>query len=178
MNFAKKVLITMGVVALACTLVSLLAPKTAHAFVAALVQITNTVSTPVPTAEALGTASLLNAKCSIITTAPSFKTDCYMVPNDTRAVIEHIDGSCSAPSGTVLGGMTLSISSETVPAIEHIHPLHLDFDSAISGTTTTTFSVPLRDYADPGATFTFTGLGDPSGATIACSAYGRLVPTH
>ena len=177
MSFTKRVLMTMGAVALAFALGSLLAPKTTHALVAALVQVTNTVSTPVPTAEALGTATLLDARCSILTTAPAFKTDCYTVPPDTRAVIEHIDGSCSAPSGTVLGGMTLTSVLTTI----HSHPLHLDFDSAISGSITTTFSIPLRDYADPGATFTFSGLSSgPGGGTISCDArvYGRLVPTH
>jgi hypothetical protein len=49
MNFAKRLLMVVGVASLAGTVGALLAPKTAHALVATLVQVVNTTAQPVPT---------------------------------------------------------------------------------------------------------------------------------
>jgi hypothetical protein len=48
MNFAKRLLMAAGAVALAGTFGALLAPKAAHALIATLVQVANTPSQPVP----------------------------------------------------------------------------------------------------------------------------------
>jgi hypothetical protein len=59
MQFAKRLLMGVGAVALTAMLVSLGAPKAVHAVVAALVQVTNTNSNPVPTADVYRSASQL-----------------------------------------------------------------------------------------------------------------------
>lgn len=48
MNFAKRLLMVAGVVALTGMFGAALTPKAAHAVVAALVQVTNTSANPVP----------------------------------------------------------------------------------------------------------------------------------
>jgi hypothetical protein len=48
-NFTKRLLMMIGVVALAATFGALVAPKTTHALVATLVQVVNTTANPVPT---------------------------------------------------------------------------------------------------------------------------------
>jgi hypothetical protein len=53
MKFAKPTLIGIGGVVLAALLLPLVAPRTVHALAAALVQITNTTSNPVPVAPAV-----------------------------------------------------------------------------------------------------------------------------
>jgi hypothetical protein len=49
MNYAKRMLMGVGVVVIAAMIVALIAPNTAHGLVAALVQVTNTAANPVPT---------------------------------------------------------------------------------------------------------------------------------
>ena len=46
MNYAKRMLLGVGVVVIAAMIVALVAPKTAQRLVAALVQVTNTPSEP------------------------------------------------------------------------------------------------------------------------------------
>src|SRR5271170_6301852 len=67
MRFAKRFLMVAGAGALAAILAIAIAPKTAHGLAAALVQVANTPSNPVPTADAnKATAQNVELLCTTI----------------------------------------------------------------------------------------------------------------
>lgn len=63
MNFAKRLLMVAGAGALAGILALAVAPKTAHALVAALVQVSNTPSSAVPVVHAPAASTVYFATC-------------------------------------------------------------------------------------------------------------------
>jgi len=72
MNFAKRLLMVAGAVAMAGIFGALLAPKAAHGIVATLVQVTNTSSNPVPvTLAPTKTVTVANLNIDL----PCFTTD-------------------------------------------------------------------------------------------------------
>lgn len=105
LNFARKVWMLAGTVALAVCVGSLLAPKTVHALTAALVQVTNTPSNPVQTTEALGSATTLSVSCDL--DGPV----CYTVPTGMRAIIDQLDGGCHANTPGGVGLLTLYVGN-------------------------------------------------------------------
>lgn len=105
MDFAKRLLVVVGIASLAGTVGALLAPKTAHALVATLVQVVNTTAQPVPTLPAQAFNSFdSNGICQFIDTDNGHNDFClvdpiYTVPAGKIAVVEHASGRCILDSG-------------------------------------------------------------------------------
>ena len=186
MRFMKRLLVGIGAVALAGTLLTLLAPKAVHAAVAALVEVANTPANPVPNADvnAPGEEPLQTQIC--LTTPIS--SDCgstpsgFVVPATTsdglsikRLVIEQISASCSE-TGTVTSlqaylGFQMNenqVNGSAFPGIIYLPftptPGNLGAKNPVSSATT-------RAYADPGTEVTmhqeFSTTSPP--ATLVCN---------
>jgi len=73
MKFAKWIVMGSGGVVLALLCVVLISPKTAHALVAALVQVTNTRSNPVPTQDVdIAARHPFTASCNVFGNSGAF----------------------------------------------------------------------------------------------------------
>jgi hypothetical protein len=108
MNFAKRILMVAGAGALAGILAIAIAPKTAHALVAALVQVSNTPSSAVPVTYAPAASNVYFATCKGFFSG-SFGSSCTMPPTpaDRTLVIEAASiisqtGVGSDPSNAVI----------------------------------------------------------------------------
>lgn len=108
MNFAKRMLMVAGAGALAGILAIAVAPKTAHALVAALVQVTNTPSNAVPVMYAPAASNVYFATCEGFFSGSS-SSSCTMPPTpaDRTLVIEAASiitqtGVGSDPSNAVI----------------------------------------------------------------------------
>jgi hypothetical protein len=114
-QFAKSLLMGLGMVLLAALLLAVTAPKSVHAVVATLVQVANTSSNPVPTLEqeaqsafdAQGTCQISVEGCSVATL--------YTVPAGKTAVLESVAFGCllSPSSGTSPSGVQTEAGSLT-----------------------------------------------------------------
>jgi hypothetical protein len=89
MNFAKRFLMIAGAGALAGILATAIAPKTAQALVAALVQVSNTPAAAVPVVHAPAASNVYFASCEGFFTG-GFSSSCSMPPTavDRTLVIE------------------------------------------------------------------------------------------
>jgi len=192
MRFMKRLLMGIGAVALAGTLLTLVAPKAVHAAVAALVEVANTPANPVPNADvnAPGEEPLQTALCNSVgvigcgTTPSSF-----VVPATTadglgvkRLVIEYAGVTCINTGVTGLQAiLSTSTSANIVNGTIFLVNIPLLLTPSAPGTTGAPgASVPMRAYADPGATVS-AGLGGSFIGTAAASCnfavIGRLI-TH
>jgi hypothetical protein len=108
MNFAKRLLMVAGAVALAGILGAQLAPKAAHGIVATLVQVVNTAANPVPTQavdnharHALGLdASVVipDGQLGVFGTFGDANGP-YTVPAGKRLVMESLSAQFNLPTG-------------------------------------------------------------------------------
>lgn len=131
MQFTKNLLMGLGAVVLAAMLLVVAAPKAVHATVAALVQVVNTASNPVPTLEAdAATAFVVTAFCNF--GAPP-GNDCgsalYSVPGGKTAVLESFSSSCNTVSGSALVRFQLGFTApggadvfENIPRLRQFRP--------------------------------------------------------
>jgi|SRR5215469_16512899 len=114
MNSAKRYLVIALSFAICMTVFAAFAPRIAHAITATLVQVVNTGSNPVPTADG-GTyfeANVCHQRGSSTDCAPSGSgPDHFVVPLTTsagaavkRLVIEHVSGICSTYNNTLILG--------------------------------------------------------------------------
>ncbi len=102
MQFAKKLLSALGAVLLAALLLVVAAPKTVHALVATLVQVSNTPSNPAITLEEEAqSAFVANTTCSFVTTDCTINS-LYSVPENKIAVIESVSDYCYIAEGTTI----------------------------------------------------------------------------
>ncbi len=105
MKFAKPALMVVGCVLLTGLTLTLFAPKTVHALAAALVQVTNTRSTPVPTQDVdIAARHPFTATCYIYANGGAFAT-CQPTPAPPYAgyetVIQNVNVSLNQDSGNV-----------------------------------------------------------------------------
>jgi hypothetical protein len=177
MQFAKRLFMGLGAVALMAVLLTLAAPKAVRGVVATLVQVTNTVSTT----ESLGTDPILQASCTIYGFPNGGnlvgKEECYTVPAGKRAVIEEVDGYCGSPSQVSLPYMLTGVAGasviHTLP-LQQLQSGYYPFAHAFSLTT------PVRFYSDPGTSINFAaGTDDLTGqSTCTFTITGRLLPSN
>ena len=175
MQFAKRLLMGAGAVALAGLLGVMIAPKATHGVVATLVQVTNTAANPVlnrdidrsenqPFSTSLCYGSGGAFPCYLGESQPSS----FVVPSTTsdgsavaELVIDYVDGSCSATAGGVLIDVVIgtSVSKNTVNSIGsayHFFPLLQNPNITASNQGHIfTWSAPARIFADPGSTVSF-----------------------
>jgi len=183
MQFAKRLLMGVGAVALAAMVLSLTAPKAVHGMVAALVQVANTNETPVPTEEALGTQTLVQFSCPADEgTSPGIinSKTCYTVPAGSRAVIEQVDGSCNL----LKGGGVITLTGITIGGVGASYNLPMQVQPDLGSTfgldyTYYMFNQQVRIYAPPGAAIVFGSSTSDKSGTASCyfNVSGRLVPT-
>jgi hypothetical protein len=121
MRIAKRLLMSIGTAALVAFLAIVVAPKTAHALVAALVQVTTTTANPVPTEDIRGSASqILELACPTNDGGQGFcvqddpstpSSSPFTVPAGQNFVITQIESLCS---GWGNGGLSLGYSISKV----------------------------------------------------------------
>jgi hypothetical protein len=105
MKFAKWIVMGSGGVILALLCVVLISPRTAHALVAALVQVTNTRSNPVPTQDVdIAARHPFTASCNVFGNSGAFAT-CQPTPapptSGYETVIQNVNVSLNQDSGSV-----------------------------------------------------------------------------
>lgn len=193
MNYIKKALSTLGGIFLAALLIAALAPRATHAVVAALVQVANTDSSPVPTAEALGTATLIpigpfGTTCTDFAgddgSPGSFFANCYTVPPGKRAVVENVTGFCGAPKGVSIAQLSITVYPSDyipadVPGMPQYFPVQLTGNPGGDSFNFFTVNVTTRFYADPGDILVLGGFSSDTAGQTYCTLgiNGRLVPT-
>ncbi len=181
MQYAKRFLMVAGTVAVAVIVCSLAAPKATHAVVAALVQIANTNSNPVPTEEDLGHATTLRFGCFVVSVpnggllSPPDQPDCYTVPAGQRAIIESVDGACTTAIGKAIryAAFQTALNNNI-----DFHFISLQSDNSAISYTAYSVSNTVRWYFDPGTVVTFGALTTDLTNFSSCSVgvSGRLVP--
>jgi len=142
MRLAQRLFVGIGAVALAALLITLVAPKSVHAAVAALVQVTNTAASPANTEDISKQANqLVHLLCSADTGAGF--ADChssspsgviagsqYSVPSGQNLVINEVDiVQLDGPSAT-----------QVSLALQGVGTIHYDW--FVSGQNTTQFTYP------------------------------------
>jgi hypothetical protein len=177
MNSAKRLLMVVGVVALATAFGAVVAPKTAHALVATLVEVVGNVAVVNPTDASGNKLALLARDADNPAAQPFqfFQTGSQLfftvgVPTGKRLVIQLISVECLEPQAvpqdlrvfTVAGGQFAQYTT----APQQI------------GTLAVIWNQQGRIYADPGSTVSISsGSGTPAGSNCGASLSGYLVDT-
>lgn len=154
-----------GAVALAGTILTLVAPTAVHAAVAALVQVTNTPANPVPNADvnAPGEEPFQTQVCfdTPPTGACGSTPGGFTVPTTTsdglsikRLVIEQISASCNE-TGTIIGlnaYLSFQMNENQVNGSAFPGTIYLPFTPTPGnlGAKNPVSTVAVRAYADPG----------------------------
>jgi hypothetical protein len=114
MQFTKRLLMGLGGVALVAMLASMFAPKSVHALVATLVEVSNTPSNPVPNADVSKSAAQnielfcqdfsigVNNPCSL--QSQNGQQSAWSVPDGMNFVITDVDIAVQVFSGTAFVG--------------------------------------------------------------------------
>lgn len=110
MKFAKWIVMGSGGVVLALLCVVLISPKTAHALVAALVQVTNTRSNPVPTQDVdIAARHPFTASCNVFGNGGAFVV-CQPTPapptSGFETVIQSVNIQLNQDTGSVQPAVT------------------------------------------------------------------------
>ena len=103
MKFAKTFFVGIGGFAVAAVLLTMIAPKAAHAVVATLVQVVNTPANPVPNQDVdqRGRNSYQAYLPCLTTAANNVCTILFpAVPSGKRLVVEHVSASIGIPSAS------------------------------------------------------------------------------
>jgi hypothetical protein len=178
MKFAKSFLMGTGAVVLAGLVLTLVAPKAAHAIAATAVQVENTRSSPVPNQDVdIPARHVFTATCSS-TGLASCELFPFSVPANNEFVIQNVSmsyysgGSTGLPASAFLdvvqGGQADGIS---FPILQQMN------QSASSQNLAVNQQVTL--YADPGINDNVCGMVSgtafSSGASFSCTVTGYLV---
>lgn len=195
MNVIRKAVTALGGIFLAALLIAALAPKTARGIAAALVQVTNTSSNPVPTVMS-GTpfeAALCHSFGATQGTLCGAQSSSFVVPSTTaagapvkRLVVEHVSGICAGENTPLIAAiLTGPFVADAVPntagTMFHYFPLTLETTGPGPSSLTEqdySFGGPTRIYFDPGVTVNqLTELFEPSNVDAFCLAQveGTLV---
>jgi len=185
MNFAKRLLMVAGAVALAGVLSIMLTPKAVHAVVSTLVTVVNTPANSVPTSDA-GAANEPFEFEAISRTTPFFYAS-FTTPSTTadgravyRLIIEEVTASCSglsAPTSGVRvsgfpfsgagGNLGLNNGSEN----DHYFPFPNNPEAGLQ-----VLAQQTRIYVDPGVTVSMnTFSAFESSGVCAYTASGHFI---
>ena len=143
MRFAQSLIMGIGAVALAAVLMTLVAPKSVHAAVAALVQVANTTASPANTEDISKQANqLVHLVCSLAGTGSGF-TNCFSSP--PNGVITGSQYSVPAGQNLVINEVDIhqvdgASASQVSLALQGVGPIHYDW--FVSGQNTMQFTYP------------------------------------
>jgi hypothetical protein len=165
MNILRKAITTLGGVFLAALLITALAPKAARGVAAALVQVTNTSTNPVPTVSADANfpyeAFLCIGNCGTAPTSFSVPSTTATGVSVKRLVIEDLNTFCSA--GSEILQLEVPAPADTNQPGVPIAYLFLETDAAFGGSIGHAI---VRIYADPLATVSFNGSSGTCSANV------------
>jgi hypothetical protein len=193
MRFMKRLLMGISAVALAGTLLTLVAPKAVHAAVAALVLVTNTPANPVPNADvnAPGEEPFQTQICDTLGSFPgacSGTPGTFTVPSTTsdglsvkRLVVEQISAQCASLGAVSHPVTTLSFQTNENQVNGTVFPAVISLPLVAGGPPGYISSTTVRAYADPGTSsgwnLGFDGGGSGTGLTCTYTIVGSLI-TH
>jgi hypothetical protein len=185
MRLAKRMFMGLGVTALAALIVTLVAPKAVHAAVAALVEVTNTSSNPVPNADvnASGEEPFQTFLCSAGGDLTCTNPSTFTVPATTsdglsvkRLVIEFLSVNCTNFGGSDLRvNLTAQINENPVNGGALIGNTVLPLAPSSPGTSGYPLgSMFMRAYADP-LTIVSVGVEGAFGTSSGVLCYFTVV---
>ncbi len=172
MQFMKRLCIGVSGVALAAVLITLSAPKAAHAIVAALVRDVDnpgraTIVAPTCAARLSGTTGGTFA-CELASSGSP-----YTVPAGQRLVIEQVSADCDTPPTYVVNTAVLQLTEEGADVRV---PFVLTPEGPLGGLvasptplTIFTLNEAVRYYADPGTSLIFKAASDDVIPNTGCS---------
>jgi hypothetical protein len=165
MKFAKSILTGVGGLLLAGSILTLLAPKAAHALAAALVQVTNTAANPVPT---IATDNPALHPFAVNATADNLFLNFAGAP--ATWVVETVSVTCISQNGSTIAPSQLTdvrlfftTGGSTVQYT--FAPTLIDSNTELIATQA------IRAYVDPG---TFIAVGGGSNVPSGWSCFGTL----
>jgi hypothetical protein len=166
-----------GAGALAGILAIAVAPKTAHGLVAALVQISNTPSNPVPNRDVdlPARASIQQLSCEGSSFAGGDILGCdpgFTVPAGQRLVLQQLESVCATPRGNNVYSANIVFSEA---GFGGFHPFALISEGDAAGVVEYGQNQQVNYYLDPGSPINFRATTtDTSGSTncyFAVSGY-------
>ena len=120
MKFTKTFFIGFGGFALAALLLTMLAPKAAHAVVATLVQVANTSANPVPNLDTERAARIPYQSFVTVTTCSGLNWSYFSftdAPSGYRLVVENVSGYFYVVSGTTVPPVGRLINSGALKGV-------------------------------------------------------------
>ena len=162
MKLLKEALGVLGALVVLMAIVALVAPKRAHAVVAALVQVTNTNSNPVPTQD-VGKDLATNEwfECSTSETGSEVVScEPFTVPAGQRFVIDEIDGFCVPAAGQSIQSGGASFIEGGAPALPSFA---MTPEGTAGGSALYAYNVPTHYVVDPGSPITFLAITTGTG---------------
>ena len=159
MNLIRKAFTTLGGVFLAALLIAALAPRATRGVAAALVQVTNTASNPIPTEDGPGNFPFGASVCGQTGgTSCGELTQGFFVPLTTstgaavkRLVIEDVSAACDVQPGDVLSTeIDVLFPADNVDLLNQGVFRHL-FPITFTGPDFGVVQSPARIYVDAGA---------------------------
>src|ERR1039457_1175895 len=170
MRFMKRLLVGIGAVALAGTLLTLVAPKAVHAAVAALVEVANTPANPVPNADvnAPGEEPFQTQLCYSLLTFGGGPDPCiggfpkfFTVPTTTsdglsikRLVVDHLAASCNETEviTSLITAVDFGMNENQVNGSVYVGRIYIPLTPTPGtvGGVSPVGSIAARAYADPG----------------------------
>lgn len=152
MQFAKRLLMILGSFVLLVSLMSLAAPKAAHALVATLVQVANTTANPAVTLDA-GKSTRIPYQSMTLDTVCEASAFCDFtsftaVPAGYRLVVQGVTGNVNLSSGTVQPTGTLRIIHNDVGSFPNAYFVGNNIQSA--ALSVGYYNQPVTEFVDAG----------------------------
>ncbi len=181
MQFAKRMLMVLGSLALLVTLISLAAPKAAHAIVATMVQVANTAANPAVTLDAdkatripyqsssEGTNFVTGLPCSGVDQNCSF-SGITTPPAGYRLVIENISAYLYVRSGNPApGGIIYTAAASTLKGATGFSGSYLGSSVQIA-----VINQSVKRYVNAGETLSIYITADYNGGANFATVTGYL----
>jgi hypothetical protein len=149
MQFARRLFIGAGAVALVTVLLMVAAPRTVRAVVATLIR---DVDNP-------GRASTVFARCQVNSSNADPDIDCspaYTVPATDRLVIQQVEANCLTPQGNSIGDVFFFIKPPGNPlGVAHFLTFQDQGPDVFTNSRNFGTNQPVTYYLDPGSTLGF-----------------------
>lgn len=162
MQIARRLLIGAAAIALVATVFTLAAPKSAHALVAALVQVSNTSANPVPTVATDNPALQPLGNFQFTTAGPPYFT--LPVPVGKTLALEEFGVDCVFSTDPVVQtSIILNVQNSSIATVYYFVPTVLGNELIVTQ--------PVHIYADAGSYLQITTGNNLTGYPgLSCSA--------